>query len=284
VIDLFKKAMISLFSQNESVTDDDWSDSFILERERRYKSVGGRIRWANVWWSFFYGSEKYGLTSDCMEWLRIPSNLSHERTLFLNPLDRGEARVFARSSRSDSGFPSCYAWFQNGVPPRKDSGFEGGADICTKPNKNWLDWSENIQRKFEGIRTLSSHWTFSPSEWWLSFIQFHVTEQSRSILKEAIENIRFSKLWSNQKNFIWLKSRDLKTIEKGLYMGRSNSGRFCERVLSGRLNDSIVKGELCRWCWTWVEAARVCVQCRGSALQHSFEIPLDLARKVQNES
>jgi hypothetical protein len=73
------------------------------------------------------------------------SNLSHGRPPFLNPLGRGEARVFARSSRftplvrSDSGFPSCSAWFQNGVPSRKDSGFEGGADTPTKPNKNRLD-------------------------------------------------------------------------------------------------------------------------------------------------
>jgi hypothetical protein len=64
------------------------------------------------------------------------SNLSHRRPPFLNPLGRGEARVFARS---DSGFPSCYAWFRNGVPPRRDSGFEGRADTRTKPNKNRLD-------------------------------------------------------------------------------------------------------------------------------------------------
>jgi hypothetical protein len=86
---------------------------------------------------------------------RITSNLSHGRPPFLNPLGRGEARVFARLVRSDSGFPSCYASFQNGVPSRKDSGFEGGADTRTKPNKNRLDWSENIQRKFEGIRSSS---------------------------------------------------------------------------------------------------------------------------------
>jgi hypothetical protein len=86
------------------------------------------------------------------------SNLSHGRPPFLNPLGRGEARVFARLARSDSGFPSCYAWFRNGVPPRRDSGFEGGADTRTKPNKNWCFWSENIQRKFEGIRSSSELW------------------------------------------------------------------------------------------------------------------------------
>jgi hypothetical protein len=73
---------------------------------------------------------------------RNTSNLSHGRPPFLNPLGRGEALAFASS---DSGFPSCYAWFQNDVPPRKDSVFEGGADTRTKTNKNWVHWSENIQ-------------------------------------------------------------------------------------------------------------------------------------------
>jgi hypothetical protein len=57
------------------------------------------------------------------------------RPPFLNPLSRGEARVFARS---DSGFPLCYARFQNGVPRGEESGFEAGADTNTKPNKNSL--------------------------------------------------------------------------------------------------------------------------------------------------
>jgi hypothetical protein len=73
---------------------------------------------------------------------RNRSNLTHGRRPFLKPRGRGKARVFARLARSDSGFPSCYAWFRNGIPPGKDSGFEGEPIDGLNQTKN-----EPIDRK-----------------------------------------------------------------------------------------------------------------------------------------
>jgi hypothetical protein len=85
------------------------------------------------------------------------SNLSHGRPPFLNPLGKGKAR--SSLARLASLAPSR-------VSPRATLGFKmvfrqgktqdlKGADSGTKPNKNRLDWWENIQRKFEGIRGFS---------------------------------------------------------------------------------------------------------------------------------